>query len=176
MLRAHWTVDLLEAHLVENLLREHGIAAWVFDADFVRQDWLKSIAMGGYRVMVAHQDAAEAAAILAAWRRGDFALEKARGDSPCPRCGEEGETDPGPRRLVFLVLIAIGVADTLVFLAAPGYADIEALASFLAQGFAVPLVALHVLKRRAFRCGRCRTRWSVAAAPYRELAARAESL
>jgi hypothetical protein len=35
--RAYWSADFAEAHVVEALLRAHGVEAWVFDALLVRQ-------------------------------------------------------------------------------------------------------------------------------------------
>ena len=81
--RIHTSYDLLDAHVLTALLREHGIEAWLFDADFVRQNWFAAIAYGGYRIMVREQDAAAARELLQEQRSGQLALPDATG-VPCP--------------------------------------------------------------------------------------------
>jgi hypothetical protein len=103
--RIHTTYDLLEAHLITAMLREHGVGAWLFDADFVRQDWFKSIAYGGYRIVANDNSVAAAKEILQQYKNGSLALpEEYR--LICPRCNQHcGSGDPQPRRNVFLAIV-----------------------------------------------------------------------
>ena len=66
MRRVHTTYDLLEAHALAAMLREHDIEAWLFDADFVRQDWFKMIAYGGYRILVGDESVVDVGELDAA--------------------------------------------------------------------------------------------------------------
>lgn len=106
MQRVYWTVDLLEAHLVAGFLRARGIDATVFDADFVRQDWLAALAYGGYRVVTDDADAVEARRLIDHRRANDFALEEAESDAPaCPRCGSHDVVeDAAWRRIASAIL------------------------------------------------------------------------
>lgn len=108
MQRVYWTVDLLEAHAIAGFLRSQGIEARVFDADFVRQDWLAALAYGGYRVVVAGGDVAAARDLLARRRNGQFALPDEDHAAPCPRCGSlDVHEDPTWRRVAFAVLFLL---------------------------------------------------------------------
>ena len=87
MRRAYWSADYAEAHVVESMLRAHGIEAWVFDALLVRQDWFKTLMFGGYRVMVADEDGARAADVIGEYRAGTIAIADDAVERPaCPRC------------------------------------------------------------------------------------------
>ena len=112
MRRAYWSADFGEAHVVEAMLRAHGLHASVFDAGIVRQDWFKTLALGGYRVMVPDSQMAPAQELLADYRSGAMALADADLDVPsCPRCsGHAVADDPRPRRVAFGALIASQVA------------------------------------------------------------------
>jgi hypothetical protein len=72
--RAYWSADFAEAHIVEATLRAHGVQAWVFDALLMRQDWFRILMFGGYRVMVADEDAARAADLIGEYRAGALAI------------------------------------------------------------------------------------------------------
>src|SRR5262249_17210914 len=61
--RVFRTYDLLEAHIVAALLREHGIEAWAFDVDFVRLNWFEMLAFGGFRVVASDASVGDAAAL-----------------------------------------------------------------------------------------------------------------
>jgi hypothetical protein len=88
MQRVYWTLDLLEAHIVADFLRAQGIDAHVFDADFVRQDWLAAIAYGGYRVVAPDDEASAAKRLIIGLRANEFALaEEDVEDRACSRCG-----------------------------------------------------------------------------------------
>lgn len=107
MQRVYWTVDFLEAHIVAGSLRDEGIPSWVFDEFMIRQNWLRALAIGGYRVMT-DANAAPRAATLVASYLANTDPQYADGDMPsCPRCGNHAvRDDPRPRRAVFLWLIA----------------------------------------------------------------------
>jgi hypothetical protein len=164
VLRVHWTPDLAEAHIVEGLLRAHGLQAWAFDTAFVSQDWLKTLAFGGYRIMSTRADAAEARQIVEGWRAGE--LEHPASDvdqSVCPRCeSAAGVENKSPRRRVFLSLIA---ADALLLLAFSLPQEMNALAvllftacAFFPLLLACPGVAARAIKRR-YRCEACNETW-----------------
>ena len=79
-----WTViarslDPTEAHLWCACLHAARIDAMVADANLVQTHSLIGVAVGGVRVMVPASQAAEAKAVMAAFHRGDLALD---GDEP----------------------------------------------------------------------------------------------
>ncbi|HVT31176.1 MAG TPA: hypothetical protein VHE32_00905 [Rhodanobacteraceae bacterium] len=163
MVRAHWTVDLPEAHIVAGLLREEGVPAWVFDAEMVRQDWFRAIAIGGYRVVVASDDAALARAIVT--RYIETATNYAEDDMPkCPACGRHAATDdPWPRRAAFAVVM-VGPHVSLVSLialasqrAGPKTVSLAFAAELCIMiAFLVPGVLARLVKHRylCIACGR----------------------
>ena len=107
MRRIHTTYDLLDAHLITAMLREHDIDALLFDTDFVRQNWLESIAYGGYRIMVSDASVESAARVLREYKNGSLALPDEH-RLVCPRCGEQqGVENPWPRRHIFLVILIL---------------------------------------------------------------------
>ncbi|MDO4769451.1 MAG: hypothetical protein Q4A11_03690 [Brachymonas sp.] len=63
-----------QAHLLGNFLRRCGIAAETDDADLVRIVPLR-IAFGGAKIRVPQLQVAEALELLAAFERGEFALD-----------------------------------------------------------------------------------------------------
>lgn len=111
MRRAYWTLDLLEAHIVADFLRAHDVDAQVFDADFVRQDWLASLAYGGFRVVVADEECSAARKLIEEWRANAFALESEREAAlACPRCGsQDAVEDPTPRRIASAFLFFLRI-------------------------------------------------------------------
>lgn len=149
MQRAHWSADFGEAHVVEAMLRAHGLHASVFDAGIVRQDWFKTLALGGYRVMVPDAQIAPAQELLADYRSGAMALADADLDVPaCPQCsGRAVADDPRPRRVAFGALLASQVAP-FALVSSPVLFWIAGLLPFL------PLVAAPLLGSR-HRCGSC---------------------
>jgi hypothetical protein len=64
-----------EAHMLVACLAAAGIHADAGDTNMVQMHALLSIAMGGASVRVAQTQLVEAQAVLAAYRRGDFALD-----------------------------------------------------------------------------------------------------
>lgn len=164
MLRVHWTPDLAEAHIVEGLLRAHGLQVWAFDTAFVSQDWLKTLAFGGYRIMSTRADAAESRKIVEAWRAGELEHPASDVDQPvCPRCERiAGVENKSPRRRVFLSLIT---ADALFLLVVFLPLGTSALAIFMLTACALfplllacPGVAARAMKRR-YRCEACNETW-----------------
>ena len=151
MQRVHWTVDLLEAHVIAGFLRAEGVDAEVFDADFVRQDWLAALAYGGYRVVTADEDAAAARQLIAHRQANDFALDEDDPEKPaCPRCSSiDVDDDPVPRR----------VASAFLFF-------------FLHLSvFLLPLVPF----KWRYRCDTCGKRWqALPKLPFRDLARQAD--
>lgn len=65
-----------QAHLLGSFLRRCGIAAETGDADLVRIQPLLAIALGGAKIRVPQSQVAEALDLLAAFERGEFALDE----------------------------------------------------------------------------------------------------
>ena len=173
MRRAYWSADFAEAHIVEATLRAHGVQAWVFDALLMRQDWFRILMFGGYRVMVADEDAARAADLIGEYRAGALAITDDAVERPtCPKCTTPGRDDPAPQRFVFMLLIA-GYALFVVALLALRRDDdaIMALAWTLPLVVApiVAVVLTHRLKGRYF-CPQCTTSWRTRPVPFATMA------
>ena len=64
-----------EAHLLCACLQSAGIAAHTGDTNLVQTNNLWSIALGGASVRVAANDVDQARAVIAAYERGEFALD-----------------------------------------------------------------------------------------------------
>ncbi|HEX8605806.1 MAG TPA: DUF2007 domain-containing protein [Pseudoduganella sp.] len=64
-----------QAHVLRGCLQAAGIAAVVADDHHSQVDQLISPALGGVRVLVLESDLAAAGSVLAAYERGDFALQ-----------------------------------------------------------------------------------------------------
>ena len=64
-----------DAHLLAGFLRQAGIEAETGDTTIVQMHSLLSIAMGGAKIRVPASQLEPARALLAAFRRGDFALD-----------------------------------------------------------------------------------------------------
>jgi hypothetical protein len=160
MRRVHTTFDLLEAHVITEMLREHGIAAWLFDADFVRQDWFKMIAYGGYRILVRDESVPQALSLLQDYRRGDLAVQsetRAQG----PQCARnDGSDDPQPRRNVFLVMLLLSVTEIPILLSwHPSRINLfVASVVLVALGIFLPWLIIRYFKWR-MRCENCAYRW-----------------
>ena len=177
MQRVHTTYDLLEAHIIVSMLRENEIDAWLFDADFVRQNWFQSIAYGGYRILATESHAANAIAAIKNYKSGGLTLSDAPADT-CPRCGSESvRDDPQPRRNVFMLLIA---ENALAFpFLLMGKLSIYQFLLFIALTFVVngllPAFLPMYFKSR-YRCANCGNRWKeFPRASYAELNRQAEA-
>ena len=64
-----------DAHLLTSFLRQAGVQAETADTTIVQMHSLLSIAMGGAKIRVPQLQLPQARALLAAFRRGDFALD-----------------------------------------------------------------------------------------------------
>ena len=177
MRRAYWSADFAEAHIVEAMLRAHGVQAWVFDALIVRQDWFRTLAFGGYRVMIADEDAARAADVIGEYRTGALAVADEAVERPrCPQCATPGRDDAIPRRLVFATLIAAEAAFTLFLMSVTRGS--EPVLAFLLCGCAVAaavavIMATRYLKGR-YACPQCATRWRMRPLPFAAMAREVE--
>src|SRR5262249_25032029 len=108
--RVHTTFDLLEAHIVAALLREHGIEAWAFDVDFVRLNWFEMQAFGGFRVVASDASVGDAAALVQEYRNGNLSIAQGAAEV-CPHCGTAAPMEnPQPRRNVFIAFIVFWLA------------------------------------------------------------------
>lgn len=67
-------LDPIQAQVACGCLEASGVPAMVADANLVQTNALWSIAIGGARVLVPASRLGEAEAVMAAFRRGDFAL------------------------------------------------------------------------------------------------------
>jgi len=63
-----------DAYLLAGCLQAAGIAAVVADANLIQANYLLAIAVGGVRILVPTAHASDAAAVIAAFNRGDYAL------------------------------------------------------------------------------------------------------
>lgn len=165
MRRAYWSADFGEAHVVAAMLRAQGVHASVFDAGIVRQDWFKTLALGGYRVMVPDAQTAAAQELLAAYRAGAMAVADVEVDVPsCPRCGgSDTRADPRPRRAVFGALIASQAAFFAFFYSAPLLWWIAGVMQ------CIPLAAARWLGPR-YRCASCARAFAARRHPFAALA------
>ena len=175
MRRIHTTYDLLEAHALVAMLREHDIETWLFDADFVRQDWFKMIAYGGYRILVRDETVADALRVLGEYRNGQLALvEEQR--TICPECAHSsGSDDPQPRRNVFLAMIVLGFCGPFALLLwkPSTLALLVAGAVLIIAYISLPWFVVRYFKWR-LRCEDCGHRWREAPRyRYAELAGQA---
>ena len=174
--RVHTTFDLLEGHLLIALLREHGVEAWLFDADFVRQNWFEQIAYGGFRVMVRDDDIGVARDVLQDYSAGRLALEGEHAET-CPHCARAaGNDDPQPRRNVFLVSLVLGLAaDIRLFRWSPSRTELGvAIAVQLVLNIVAPWLIVRYFKWR-LRCADCGHRWRQPPRHYAELMRMAEA-
>ena len=163
MRRIHWTAEVQDAHVVEGLLRAHGIEAWSFDSGILRLNWMNTLAYGGCRVMVADVDVERALQVVRAYRDGALALPDEDIDIPrCPVCSKcASRDDPAPRRGVFAFLIAYYWVFPMVFVISSAYSAsrwIEWSSGLLAVALVFPGVVGRLVKSR-FRCSSCGYAW-----------------
>ena len=160
MRRVDTTFDLLEAHIVVGLLRDNGVDAWTFDVDMVRQDWFKTIAFGGFRVLADDASAAEAREIVRRYRSGEFSIQDET--DTCPRCAQNSCVDDYvPRRLTLLAIYLFWVVEAIVFGYAGSLPPMQLTAVFTLQlllYLCVPWLAISFFKWRK-RCLTCKHRW-----------------
>jgi hypothetical protein len=159
--RVHWTPDLAEAHIVEGLLRAHGLQAWAFDTATIRQDWFRTLSYGGYRVVATAADAEQARELLGAWRTGALSLPSGETELPvCTVCHADAAEDQSPRRRIFLALIGADAAMAVALLLPweTGTLALLAIASLTPLGLAAPGLAAWLMRRR-YRCVACGHAW-----------------
>lgn len=157
--RVDTTFDMIEGHIVVGLLRSEGIAAYLFDADFVRQDWFKAIAYGGYRVLVPDGETQAAREHIRDYRESKPALSDPD-DTPCPSCSSaDYRDDPRPRRWVFAIYFAqqLIVLACLLIVATAEQGVVIALVT-IPVDVALACFAIVYMKRR-YLCNHCGHRW-----------------
>ena len=115
--------EYMDGLLLVALLRAREIDAQLFDENFVRQDWFKILAYGGFRVMVPARDWQDAQRTLVEFRSGALHYAEDEMDRPiCPAChAYSGEFDHRQRRWVFLAYFinALVLSLCVIFLAEP---------------------------------------------------------
>lgn len=65
-----------DASLMQGCLVAAGVPAVLADANLVQTDMLLAPALGGVRILVPREYLLEAAAVMAAYERGDYALDE----------------------------------------------------------------------------------------------------
>ena len=178
MRRVDRTPEYLDGHIMVALLRANGIGAALFDENLVRQHWFHVFAYGGFRVMVPESDQAQARDILDACRRGELNLPADDVDIPsCPACHERsGETDPQPRRNVFLAYLAWCLVTGVISMF-EGIPEWLVFGMLMAPYVAMLLVpALRHLVIGRYLCGKCGNAWrEPMATPFGDLQKHAEA-
>lgn len=169
MRRACWTADFAEANIVTGLLLANGIRASVFDAGMAQLNWLQTLAIGGYRIMVADADAGAAHDLVAAYRKGELELPDEDAVQPtCPNCGgHENAENRNPRRIVFFLLL-LDIGDLLLaglFFVFVGFVPLVfAVAPQVFTLFCIALVSaafvfLLTWVKNRYRCASCASTW-----------------
>ena len=68
--------DPVEAYIVQGCLKASGVAAQVADVNLIQTYALLTPALGGVRILVPASHLEQAQAVVAAYQRGDFALNE----------------------------------------------------------------------------------------------------
>jgi len=100
--------DVQNAYLAKGLLDSAGIESFLFDENIVRMDWLYSNLVGGVKLRVREEDAAEALELLDAGRAEDSEAEVAEEPVPerCPNCrSTDVAHQPLMKRLAYLSVL-----------------------------------------------------------------------
>jgi hypothetical protein len=102
--------DVPHAYLAKGLLDSAGLESFLFDANIVWADWFYSNAVGGVKLRVREEDAAEALELLDAGKPADgYAEVAAELPSPPERCPNCRSTDvayqPLMKRLAYLSVL-----------------------------------------------------------------------
>jgi hypothetical protein len=107
----------LEAEMLRGCLEAEGIPATLGDAQTIQTDTLLTVALGGIRVMVPATFAQAARLTVAAFERGELAIDELPADAE-PAAPETAEPESAPgfglSRLTWIVL-AIVVIAVIVF-------------------------------------------------------------
>lgn len=125
--------DLPEALLAKGSLESAGIECLLADDNMVRMDWFYSNAIGGIKLLVKAQDAAEAEQVLSQPIPKHFDVpDMGLFEQPtCPKCGS---LDINYRELDPATYFSLGV-------------------TYLGVGVPIPI------HRRAWRCHSCKVEW-----------------
>jgi hypothetical protein len=100
--------DVPHAYLAKGLLDSAGIESFLFDENIVRMDWLISNLVGGIKLRVREEDAAEALELIDAGRPEQKEAEVAAEPMPdrCPNCrSTDVAYQPLMKRLAYLSLL-----------------------------------------------------------------------
>lgn len=153
--------EYLDGLTLVALLRANDVDAQLFDENFVRQNWFKILAYGGFRIMLPAQDWQHAQQILVEFRSG--ALQYA-GDEmarpACPACyTHSGEFDHRQRRWVFLAYFihSLVLSLLMIFLVEPLIVYF-ALTSFFWLAMMMPSLLRFIVNNR-LRCSKCNHAW-----------------
>jgi len=105
--------DVPEAYIAKGLLDSAGIECFLFDENIVWTDWFWSNAVGGVKLRVREEDAAEAAELLGASQEEAPEQETSPPLVPerCPNCGSPDVTYQGlmKRLAYFTVLLGLPI-------------------------------------------------------------------
>lgn len=103
--------DLQEALLAKGLLDSAGIECWLGDENIVRLDWFLSNFVGGVKLWVREEDAAEAANLLDQSRPESFAVEGVGEYTQphCPNCDSMEVTFNGLNRRASYGSLLVGI-------------------------------------------------------------------
>ena len=105
----------LEAEMLRGCLEAQGIPATLGDAQTIQTDTLLTAAMGGIRVMVPAPFAEAAIATVAAFERGELAIDELPADAPPAASEQEGKSDFSFRWVNAAWVVALVVVIALVF-------------------------------------------------------------
>jgi len=100
--------DVQTAYLAKGLLDSARIESFLFDENIVRMDWLYSNLVGGVKLRVREEDAAEALELLDAGKAEDSEAEVAEEPVPerCPNCrSTDVAHQPLMKRLAYLSVL-----------------------------------------------------------------------
>lgn len=103
--------NVLEAEALRGCLEAQGIPATLGDVQTIQTDTLLATAMGGIRVMVPEAFVRDARVTLAAFERGDFAIDELPADGDAAQEPEPESTLGMPRltTLVAALLLLLGL-------------------------------------------------------------------
>ncbi|MEZ5462129.1 hypothetical protein [Dokdonella sp.] len=155
-----WTPDYLDGLVLVALLRSRDIDAQLFDENFVRQDWFRILAYGGFRIAVPALDLQSSREVLTDYRRGALQLpdEELHGPS-CPACHDSSAGfDHRQRRWIFLAFLFVCTAQTISILAFDTPAPYLILQIVISLAMMMPWLVRYVVNNR-MRCPQCLHAW-----------------
>lgn len=108
----------IEAHLAKGRLEAEGIPAFVAHEHHVWANWVFSHALGGVKLQVMSENAAQAVAILKEHVEGKYeaALKEEFPDikdNACPKCGSKEFKSAIPFGLLALVILTLGLVSII---------------------------------------------------------------